>query len=334
VSASLCLDLVSVTELPLEEIRQLAALGAASRAESAREEVVVDPELERRYWATLPTWVEPIVALARTGDEVVGAACVLAAEIRSLGVNAEVTLLYVRPAYRRTRVARKLLRLTLAALPADTNVVGTSTDLAPAAGRFARSIGASIVDRQEYRQLSLSALNAGRYEALARCPREFDLISWEGHCPDEWINEACSLLSLSSPPARDLYAPRWLSINEYRDREQHDAVRGALSWNLAIRHRATNELVALHDLVVEPEAPRYARVGHVGVNPSYRGLGLGRLMIANTTLHLLQKSDGIVELRGGSSVTNLPMIRVFNRLGYHAFAIRLFWQTKAASVVA
>ena len=162
----------------------------------------------------------------------------------------------------------------------------------------------------------------------------YRIVSWQDRCPDEWVEQVCSLEEafIAQAPMGDVdFEPEKWSEQRLREREDIRLTRGQHSL-ISVAVAPDGSLVGNTDLVLS-DATLRGGVFQSGtlVLPSHRGHRLGlALKVANhRQLQAVEPAPRLVHTY--SAEENAPMIAVNTRLDYRPVELNDEWQRRTAS---
>ncbi|PWD50827.1 GNAT family N-acetyltransferase [Serinibacter arcticus] len=213
----------------------------------------------------------------------------------------------VRPAHRRRGIGAALWEQVLATVraegrttclaatehpadvPADPALrveaaTGSGVVGVDAATRFlqARGFALAQVERRSRLEVPMGPDDAERLAAMVAAGRErqvgYDVVSWHGRVPDRWLGDVAELfrrMSTDVPLGELDHVEEVWDAARVRTAFDEHAARGLVPWVSAIRHVATDTLVAFTVLLVPDERPEIAYQEDTIVMVEHRGRRLG-----------------------------------------------------------
>ncbi|REE03878.1 acetyltransferase (GNAT) family protein [Citricoccus muralis] len=228
-----------------------------------------------------------------------------------------------------------------------TPVVRTSPDSLPDAGRdrirwqapdaaFAAAHGYELAQVEwtsvlDLREAAGAALMAESGSGAAE-EHGYDLVSWEGACPEEDAESMAGLLGrmAAEAPAAALerVAERW-NVPRLRAEEGARREMGLSMITTAARDRSTGQLVGHSDIETFADLPQAAYQGNSLVHPEHRGRGLAVLLKAVNVSQLLRLKPEAERLYTWNAAENGAILRANQELGFVPVATHPAWQKRA-----
>lgn len=276
----------------------------------------------------------PEVALARDGHgRVVGAVQVMLPRWDNAHLaTLEVT---VDPGYRRRGLGRRLFALGERRVRdhgrSVLTLVGFDT---PAANAFAKATGMEFAYQEVYRRQDLTGLDWDRldreYAKASSHATGYDLLRLPGAVPEEFVDEVVRMTAaINDAPTGDLaIEDEVFSAERIRAFETALSARGARSYRLVARERATG-VFAGHTMVeVVPEAPWCAGQLDTSVLKAHRGHRLGLLLKLGALYWLREEEPQLRAVDTSNAVTNAHMIGINEAIGHRVVASSFEWQRR------
>ncbi len=302
-------------------------LGPCVRLISAYYQEILGPT-QRPYpeeelaWRLRPVagrrWHRLVVALDR--ELVVGVA--LQTVPWDAGPTSYLRIVMVHPELRRRGIARSLLDRAASAA-SDEGRVRLGWQLpygGPGTTAFAAAQGAELLGVFEQNRVATSALDRSTLETWVESARDaarnYELIGWDGPCPDEHLEAFASMQALmeDAPGNRPEDAVA-RTIDRLRQREAFDLGRGP-NWRVCVRHIGSGTLVGYTELQPLVTRPWLANQGDTVVAPIHRGNGLGRWMKARNALRILDEQPEVDVIETANDETNGPMLEINRAMGF------------------
>lgn len=323
------------------EYRALAAFMNRMRAEQLPD----DPPLSLEEWLgdfqNIPDFIDVRAWAAWNGDgsAVVGGGWVMFMRTEENKHLAELHLEVVSE-YRRQGIARRLLALvTDVAQRENRTLFITNTSERILAGEiFMRRLGAKRGLENHTNQLIISELNLDLVREWQRRAQQraagFEWGVWEGSYPAERIEEIAELFRvMNSAPHDDLEIQDFnYTAEQLRQREKSNAARGATTWTMYVREKATGKFAGFTEVFWHPSRPEILDQGGTGVPPAYRNVGLGRWLKAAMLDKILRERPQVKYIRTGNADSNAPMLKINHELGFKPYISRCVWQIEVAKV--
>ncbi|MEJ7757694.1 MAG: GNAT family N-acetyltransferase [Nocardioidaceae bacterium] len=161
----------------------------------------------------------------------------------------------------------------------------------------------------------------------AHC-RDYRLVSWGDHCPDEYVEQFCALLAAMgdhAPPASWTWKPRRWDFERLRDTEARRIDQGRRSYT-TVAVMMDGSLAGYTQLGVPTHDPLRIFQWDTLVLPVHRGHRLGMaLKLANLKRAQAEHRDPRV-LHTWNAEGNEPMLAVNGQLGFHPVERVEEWQ--------
>lgn len=240
----------------------------------------------------------------------------------------------VLPPHRRDGIGRALLgQVANAARTRGRRLLmGQSHSLIPAGAAFARAAGAEVGLEMTIYQLALSDVDSARLARwrtrAAERAVDYELVAIDGPFTDEWFAPmAAARAAMNEAPSGSLdmedveYTPELL-----REIDASITARGLGRWLLAARRKGGDEIAGYTELYFDPAAPARAHQGDTAVLRAHRQKGLGRWLKAVMLERLLSDRPEVEVVRTANAVTNAPMLRINEALGFAPYDRSEIWQ--------
>ena len=239
----------------------------------------------------------------------------------------------VAPEHRRGGIGRLLLhKVAEVAAAADRSLLLTSTQsTVPAGVAFVKRFGAEAGLAAHTNQLVLASVDRDMLTAWnARATRlgDFELLVWEGAYPEEYLDAMVHMHRvMNSQPFDDLEVEDFqVSAEQLRKQEQFHAARNHSQWTMVARHLPTGDLAGFTDVLFDPENPENLQQGNTGVDPRYRGHGLGKWLKAAMLEKVFAERPMVRHIRTGNADSNEAMLAINRRLGFERYIAQTVWQ--------
>lgn len=177
--------------------------------------------------------------------------------------------------------------------------------------------GGRVGSVEQHNVARLASLSRADLEAWAAAPPEgYELLAFDGDCPDEHLEAFTRLMdTMNDAPKDDLTYEDWVyTPARVRDYEQGLRDRGHTMWTVVARTVDTGELAAFNQLVVMPEWPEVIENEDTAVAVPHRGHGLGLYVKSVNLLRALDSPAHVVSTWNAAS--NEHMLRVNRMLGF------------------
>jgi mycothiol synthase len=234
--------------------------------------------------------------------------------------------------FRRKGLGQKLLGQILRVAKREHRKVlifGTSERILSGA-HFAEKIGAKRGIENHTNRLLLEELNQDMIaQWIADAPvDEFELEFYTGDLPESKLEAMCELFDVMNT------APRGeLEINDEKTtpekllewQKQRNAI-GLQHWLAVVKEHNTGRYAGFTETGWHPNRPLILGQWGTGVNPIYRGKGLGKWLKAAMLEKVLSERPEINQVRTGNADSNGPMLRINHALGFKPFIATTDWQ--------
>ena len=211
----------------------------------------------------------------------------------------------------------------------------TGTGALPAtarAVRFAQQAGYQLEQVERFSSLAMppapGLLDALEREALARA-EPYELLTWTGHCPEEYVEQLAVLMSRMStdaPTGGLSYDAESWDVARVRHVEDTWKQAGTISLVTAARHRGRNELAAYSVLELAPGKPWLADQDDTLVAASHRGHRLGMLVKIRNLRRLLAEYPAVERVNTFNAEENDHMLSINVALGFRPAGYDGEWQ--------
>lgn len=267
------------------------------------------------------------LATATDAGELVGAARLVLDDRRGHETRGWVKYLVVRGDRRRHGVGSALVeavsrraaeegRTRLESFVALTQLGGMS---------FASASGATtgLVDcqnRLHLKDLDWRLLEEWVSKAAERA-QDYELVCFDGICPDRWLAQFTELISvMNTAPRSDGSADVFMTEQQVRASEEAHLRGGGWGWTVCACYRPSGRLVGYTELGGSSHRPWLAIQGDTGVEPTHRNRGLGRWIKATNALRLLQDRPDTQVIETWNADVNAPMLSINNAMGFQPVA--------------
>jgi GNAT superfamily N-acetyltransferase len=238
----------------------------------------------------------------------------------------------VQPKFRRSGLSTQLLEHVLRRAKRENRrvLILDTNERIPAGAHFAKKIGAKPGIENHTNRLLLEELNKDMLEQwIADAPiAEFELEFYTADYPEFDLEALCELFDVMNT------APRGeLEINDDKttpekllEWEQARKAQGVQRWTAVVRERSTGRYAGFTTTGWQPNRPHILGQWGTGVNPIYRGKGLGKWLKAAMLERVMHERPEVNQVRTGNADSNGPMLRINHALGFKPFIARTEWQ--------
>lgn len=183
---------------------------------------------------------------------------------------------------------------------------------------YVRARGGTVGSIEQFNVTSLASLDEADLAALARVPDGYELVTFDGPCPDELIEPYVRMVTVMNTAPRDaLTYEDWVHTPErIRDFESGFAARGHDLWTVCARRIGDEDFAAFTNVIVSPEWPAVIQQEDTAVAPPHRGHGLGFCVKATNLLRIVRERPETKYVSTWNAASNEHMLRVNHRLGF------------------
>ncbi|GLZ77047.1 N-acetyltransferase [Actinorhabdospora filicis] len=253
----------------------------------------------------------------------------------------------VHPEHRHRGVGRALLDAAIAHMRAqgrDTLQAGAQEPLPGGGGSFdgARFLAAAgfqraleeLTSRLDVTTVDEAALEKLRSEAWSKADG-YELIQWtdgvDGEPPAEVLDGLAALLNrfFTDTPMGDLdvtdlnYTPERLLADN-----ASAAKGGRRTFNSAVRHRESGQVVGWTKIHIRSTAPHYGMQGITMVSDGHRGHRLGTVLKVENLRFMREREPELTAIDTDNAVSNTHMLAVNVAMGFAPFQNAVFYQLK------
>lgn len=315
------------------DVAALHALDVAAMREAGVPERLVPPAaqgvLDHRH---APAYEHRDVWVARHGGDIVGyGRC----DWDDLPSNRHVALLdvHVAPARRGEGLGRRLLAATAEAAAARgcTTLTVEARTRGPAP-RFLRAAGFTPRLHTPWNVCLTADVPADLMREWVAASREraalYELVGWEGRCPDELLDGFVALWPvMNTAPTGDLdWEDEVMTAERWRAMEDDWSARQMTPWTLGARETARGRLVGFTTMVLRARWPAVAEQEDTGVLVEHRNRGLGRLLKASMMLRVMEERPEVEAVSTWNADSNAPMLAINRAMGFRAVEEWAEWQ--------
>jgi len=196
---------------------------------------------------------------------------------------------------------------------------------------FAAAKGARGGIDAVFRAMDIDADLPDRLAALRRdaLPHAagYELLSWEGATPEEYIDETVRVHAAMADAPRDEGVEPWTwDAEQIRQLDQTIIAQGLGMYTVAARHTGSGEFAALTQIAVDPTLPEWALQQVTAVVPAHRGHRLGLLVKIDMLELLAEKRPTTRRILTGNAGLNAHMIAINEQLGYYISDVYRSWE--------
>lgn len=192
----------------------------------------------------------------------------------------------------------------------------------PASWEFLKAIGAEhkLTGRMSFLRFADvdRALLESWVARAAERASDYELLRWDGPCPDEFVEAFVAEQNVMNTAPIDAleYEDEVFTVTRLRDREKMQAFRRITPITLVARHKPSGEIVAHSDVWLPQRWPTKAYQNDTGVNPAHRERGLGRWLKAQMILNLLAEQPQLDNISTWNAGSNDAMLGINYAMGF------------------
>ena len=167
-------------------------------------------------------------------------------------------------------------------------------------------------------------------EEATAAASDYDLVSWVGRCPDEYLEGLGRIDSMifAEIPLGDVdLRPRTVDAEFIRTREERAEANGdAIVRTIAV-HRTTGA-VAANTVIYVHEGEPHADQAITIVDPAHRGHRLGLLVKLVNLRQMRERFDYVTHVWTGNADTNANMVAINDLLGFRLVDARVSYKRR------
>lgn len=287
----------------------------------------------RAEMAEAPVHRRVLMATVADAGELVGAARLVLDERTGNASHGWVKYLVVRADRRREGIGSALLEAVRARARQEgrTRLESFVTVSHRGGMGFAAAHGATpgLVDRQN--RLPVANLDRGLLEywvtRAADRAGDYELVSFDGICPDQWLTAFTEVISvMNTAPRAEGAEDVLVTEQQVRASEEAHLRAGGWGWTVSACHRPSRRLVGYTELGGSTRRPWLAVQGDTAVEPAHRNQGLGRWMKAVNALRLLEERPETEVIETWNAGVNAPMLAINDAMGFRSVAEWQEWR--------
>lgn len=214
-------------------------------------------------------------------------------------------------------------------------IMGRSRDNVPAGAAFCASFGAeramtACENRQDLRTVDQALVDRWIAEGPRRAPG-YRLQFVAGSTPPDLAEQVATVMSvMNTAPRENLdVSDTAVTPDLLRAYEAAAAASGEQRWAYYAVEEATGQFVGLTDITQRPGSPDRVWVGDTGVEPSRRGVGLGKWLKAAITRRILDELPDVRWVITHNAGSNDAMLGINRALGFRVATVHTTWQIPA-----
>ena len=243
------------------------------------------------------------------------------------------------PAHRRQGHARALLE-RVASVPVQENrrlLISDTSDRAPAGEAMMRRVGAERGLEMHTNQLLVSDLPEGLLRSwIDAAPVDrFELLEWLGPIPDAHLADFAKLVEVmnTAPKGTLEIEDEKVTPEKIRESEQSEVASGWERRTTVVRDRESGEFAGFTQTGWQPNRPMILGQWGTGVQPKFRGHGLGKWIKAAMLERALREHPEVTKVRTGNADSNGPMLAINHAMGFKPFIADVAWQVPVSKVL-
>jgi GNAT superfamily N-acetyltransferase len=180
--------------------------------------------------------------------------------------------------------------------------------------------------------LGRAAGTALQVESASTVGVDYELVGWEGACPDEYAESLADLLGRMPADAPrgglDVVPEAW-DVGRLRAEERAREGIGLRMVTTAALHRPSGRLAGHSDIETFRDLPQAAYQGDTLVHPDHRGRRLALLLKAANVSRLLRVAPATERLYAWTAQENAAILRANEELGFVPVSTHPGWQKRA-----
>ncbi len=334
-------QLMNLQTMSDQELQKFYAFSIARNAEYYPEDPVTPYEdWVRRWREPAPHDVSRRVAIVHN-QTVIGVADADWRDNDTENPDQAWTNVSVDPAFMRQGYGTKLLHVLLEEIqPLGRKKLfcGTSS-IKPGGKPFAEKMGAKFGLEEGTNQLLFSEMDVGYLQrSLEQAPKDrFSFIWFDSDYPedDATLQKLCDMFAvMNTAPRGDLEFNDWKATPEKLRDEAANAKKHQQQWWLCIAvENTTGNFAGFTETGWHHNRPKVAGQYGTGVDPTYRGHGLGAWLKAAMIDRILRERPTVDRIRTGNADSNVPMLKINHSLGFKPYHKHISWQIDVAKTL-
>ena len=246
----------------------------------------------------------------------------------------------VLPEFRQKGIGKTILSKIADIAKAEnrTTLLTASVAKVPAGGLFLEKMGATRGLEAHTNQLVLAELNAATISETLKTAQtkadKFETGLLVGAYPDEMMPGIVALYELvNQQPMGNLDVEDFhFSAEHIRQMEKSMFMRGNERWSIYAREKESGDFAGFTEIIWNPSRPEIINQEFTGVDPRFRGNGLGKLIKVEMLDKILKEKPEAKFVRTGNADVNAPMLKINKDLGFKPYHSECVWQVTAENV--
>ena len=310
----------------------------AERFERIPEDPPIPLEERLAGWRNIPKYVV-VESFAYFERDRAVAYCGLDFELEGENAHMCWSDIGVLPEFRRLGLGQKLLEHVLRIAKRENRrimIFGTSERI-PAGAHFAEKIGAKRGIENHMNRLLLEELDRNMIQGWIKAApvEEFELGFYIGDYPESELEALCELFEvMNTAPHGELEInDEKITVEKILEWQKQGNASGRQRWMAYVKECSTGRYVGFTEMGWHPNRPNILGQSGTGVNPIYRGKGLGKWLKAAMLEKVLVERPEITQVRTGNADSNGPMLRINHALGFKPYIAHTDWQLEVDAVM-
>ncbi len=322
---------VNLRNLSNVDAQALTDLFNAERHERVPDDPAIPLEENLANWRNIPKH-ESVLSFVYSDTSRIVAYGDVGFELEGENMHLCGSSISVLPKFRRQGLGKKLLEqvLNLAKRENRRIIIFTTNERIPAGVAFAKKIGAKRGIDNHTNRLLLEELDRemlGRW--IQEAPvEEFELGFYTNEFPESELEAICELFDvMNTAPKGELEInDEKLTVEKFLDWEKQGKATGTQRWMAFVRERSTGHYAGFTETGWNPNRPHILGQWGTGVDPVYRGKGLGKWLKAAMLEKAIQERPELTQVRTGNADSNGPMLKINHAMGFKPFIANTDWQ--------
>lgn len=245
----------------------------------------------------------------------------------------------VLPEFRRHGLGQKLLEHVLRIAKRENRrimIFGTSARL-PSGAAFAGKIGAKRGIENHTNRLLIKELSREMLKNwIDNAPvAEFELGFYTDDYPESELEALCELFEvMNTAPHGELEInDEKITVDKLLEWQKQGKASGRQRWMAYVKERSTGRYAGFTEMSWHPNRPNILGQSGTGVNPIYRGQGLGKWLKAAMLERALHERPEVNQVRTGNADSNEPMLKINHTLGFKPYIANTDWQLEVDAAI-